>query len=100
MTRISRLNDLHRRGRMTWSDRARGWLAEPDEIVDALADEGFEECKREIARNGRDHRPAGGMWQGINTRTGSVVSAIWVSQPEPSLAMVFIDIDGYTLNGR
>lgn len=82
---------------MTWSDQARGWLAEPDEVVNALSDQGFQECKREIARNRRDHRPAGGVWQGINPRTGSVASAIWVGRTEPFLAMVFIDI-GSTLS--
>ena len=33
-----------------------GWIAEPDEVVEALARDGFEECKREVARNPADHR--------------------------------------------
>ena len=43
-----RLMELCRGGRMHWTGE--GWLAEPDEVVDALAREGFQECKREIAR--------------------------------------------------
>ena len=42
----------------------------------ALSKDGFEECKRETTM-----RPAGGAWQGVETRTGSVASAIWVNRP-------------------
>ena len=66
-----RLVELCRGGRMRWTGE--GWLAEPDEVVDALTREGFQECKREVARNPADHAQAGGVWQGLNTQTGAVV---------------------------
>lgn len=97
---MGRLNELCNDGRMIWSAQVRGWIAEPDEIVDALSHDGFEECKRDIARNGRDRKPAGGMWQGLNSRTGVVASAIWISRTGISRAVVFIDIDGKPLEGR
>ena len=55
------------------------------------------ECKREVARNPGDHRPAGGIWQGLNSQTGAVASAVWVKSPDQSL--VFIEIDGRPLGG-
>src|SRR5438105_5560756 len=44
-----RLLELCHVGRMQWTGE--GWLAEPDEVVDALARDGFQECKREVTRN-------------------------------------------------
>ena len=85
-----RLMELCRGGRMRWTGE--GWLAEPDEVVDALAREGFQECKREVARNPVNHAPSGGVWQGLNAQTGAVASAVWVRGNERSL--VFIEIDG------
>jgi hypothetical protein len=85
-----RLMELCRGGRMRWSGE--GWLAELDEVVDALARDGFQECKREVARNPTSHAPTGGVWQGLNAQTGAVASAIWVRGDERSL--VFIEIDG------
>ena len=46
----------------------------PEEIVTVLSNEGFEACKREQTTGRRDRRPAGGLWQGVNPRTGSVAS--------------------------
>ena len=54
-----RLMELCRGGRMHWTGE--GWLAEPDEVVEALAREGFQECKREIARNPASHAQSGGV---------------------------------------
>jgi hypothetical protein len=88
-----RLMELCRGGRMHWTGE--GWLAEPDEVVDALAREGFQECKREIARNPASHAQSGGVWQGLNAQTGAVASAVWVRGGERSL--VFIEIDGHRL---
>ncbi|PYN08963.1 MAG: hypothetical protein DME02_05675 [Candidatus Rokuibacteriota bacterium] len=85
-----RLLELCRGGRMRWSGE--GWLAEPDEVVDALASEGFQECKREVARHPASHAQSGGVWQGLNTQTGAVASAVWVRGGDRSL--VFIEIDG------
>src|SRR2546427_12699108 len=47
----------------------------------------------------RDLRPAGGVWQGVNPRTGSVASAICVTRPAWDQAIVFISIDGASLKG-
>jgi hypothetical protein len=88
------LNELRERGRMTWIEEEHGWVAAPDDAVDALSNDGFEECKRMTTTSRRDLRPAGGVWQGVNTRTGSVASAIWVDRPPRARAIVFITIDG------
>ena len=94
---VSGLSALREQGRMTWSEGERGWVAAPAEILDALATAGFEACKRELTTSRRDGRPAGGLWQGVDTRTGSVASAIWVNRPGWQRAIVFIDIDGEPL---
>ncbi|HXG17284.1 MAG TPA: hypothetical protein VNK50_13615 [Calidithermus sp.] len=85
------LRELTEQGRMRWSEARRAWLAEPEDVVGALGRQGFEECKREAAR-------LGGVWQGLNTRTGAVASAVWVRASEGSL--VFIDIDGRVVQGH
>jgi hypothetical protein len=95
MNRSDRLLELCRVGRMHWTGN--GWIAEPEEVMDALARDGFQECKREVARNPADHRQAGGVWQGLNNETGAVASAVWVRSPDQSL--VFIEIDGRPLAG-
>jgi hypothetical protein len=92
--KVSGLVELHDQGRMTWIDRERGWVAVPDEVVNAFARGGFEECKRATTTSRRDLRPAGGVWQGLNHATGSVASAIWVARTTPHQALVFIEIDG------
>jgi hypothetical protein len=94
-----RLNELRESGKITWSDQERAWIAQPDEVVYALADEGFEEYKHEVASSPRGRDPAGGLWQGLNTRTGSVASAIWVTRSDPDHALVFIEVDGLPLAG-
>lgn len=94
---IAGIRELRERGQMTWSERERGWLAAPETILNALACEGFGECKRELTTSRRDGRPAGGVWQGVNTLTGTVASAIWVNRPGWLQAMMFIDIDGVAL---
>jgi hypothetical protein len=95
MQEMHRLNELREDGRMRWLGDEHGWVARPEEIVAALADDGFEEYKREEARSGRSRRAAGGVWAGINTRTGAVASAIWVKRPPAAEdALVFIEVDG------
>jgi len=91
---VSGLAELHDQGRMTWTEREHGWVAVPDEVVKALSEGGFEECKRETTTSRRDLRPAGGVWQGVNRITGSVASAIWVARATQRHAIVFIEIDG------
>jgi hypothetical protein len=97
MQTMNAVDDLRGQGKMTWIKAERGWVAAPEEIVGALSTDGFEECKREMTTSRRDGRPAGGLWQGINTRTGAVASAIWVNQSRQ--AMVFITVDGELLQG-
>lgn len=97
---MSSLNELCKQGRMTWIEPEHGWLAAPDEVVGALSNDGFEECKREMTTSRRDRRPAGGVWQGVNTATGSGASAIWVSRPVWPQAIVFIDVDGESLGAH
>jgi hypothetical protein len=94
------LNELREQGRMTWIEDQRGWVATPEDIVGALSNDGFAECKRETTTSRRDLQPAGGVWQGVNTRTGSVASAIWVNQPLQARAIVFITIDGESVKHR
>ena len=90
------LETLRARGRITWVDRQHGWRALPEDVVQALCGDGFVEVKHEVTRRGGDRRPLGGLWQGLDARTGSVASAIWVhAGAEP--AVVFIDIDGTPL---
>jgi hypothetical protein len=88
------LDGLREQGRMTWIEEEHGWVAAPEDVVGALASDGFEECKRATTTSRRDLRPAGGVWQGLNTRTGSVASAIWMDRPSRAHAIVFITIDG------
>jgi len=81
---------------MRWTGE--GWLAEPDEVVDALARDGFQECKREVARDPSSRALSGGVWQGLNVETGAVASAVWVRGADQSL--VFIEIDGRRVEDR
>ena len=99
MRPMTGFNELRERARMTWLEQEHGWVAAPEEIVKALAKDGFEECKRETTTSRRDLRPAGGVWQGVNPRTGSVASAIWVTRPPWDQAIVFVSIDGESLKG-
>jgi hypothetical protein len=85
-------------GRMTWGRDEGGWIARPEEIVDTLSRDGYQEYKREVTRSRRDRQPTGGMWQGLNIETGSVASVIWVRRGADD-ATVFIDIDGEPLVG-
>ena len=95
------LDELLERGKMTWIDEEHGWVAAPEDIVDALANDGFEECKRATTTSRRDLRPAGGVWQGVNRRTGSVASTIWMERPSRAHTIVFVTIDGRSLrHGR
>ena len=98
MESSDRLNELREFGRMQWLDAARGWRAEPDDIVNALAADGYQECKRETARVPK--APAtGGVWQGIDHKTGAVASTVWTREPNGD-PVVFITINGHPLEGR
>jgi hypothetical protein len=54
---VSALDALREQGRMTWLETQRAWFAAPDEVVVALASDGFRECKRELTTGRRDNRP-------------------------------------------
>jgi len=45
----------------------------------------------------RDCQSAGGVWQGLNPRTGTVASAIGVTNSAPPDATIFIQIDGASI---
>ena len=97
---VSTLVNLHDPGRMTWTEQEHGWVAIPEDVLEALARGGFHECKREMTTSRRDLRPAGGVWQGVNRITGSVASAIWVARATQRQALIFIEIDGETVNAQ
>jgi len=88
------LNELRETGRMRWMSPAQGWIAEAEEVVSALARDGFEECKYTETRDPHYHS-RGGVWQGSIGRPARR-SAVWiVSDERPHL--VFVDIDGEPL---
>jgi len=92
------LDQLRALGRMVWLGHARRWVAEPEEVMGALSHDGFQEVKYETARLAR-RPPAGGVWQGLNPRTGAVASAIWVARAQSERPLMFIDIDGTAITG-
>ncbi len=94
---MTSLNGLREQGQMTWSEHEQGWIGAPGEILDALAADGFNECKREMTSSRRDCRPVGGVWQGVNPLTNSVASLIWVARRATQPATLFIEIDGEAL---
>ena len=93
------LNELRERGKMHWSQNDQAWTAEPRDVVEALAHEGFAEYKLAVTRSRRDRPPTGGVWQGLNLQTGAVASAIWVQRAPDADSIVFIDIDGELIDG-
>jgi hypothetical protein len=94
-----RLNELQDHGKMRWSEIEHAWAAQPGDVVEALAHEGFAEYKSEVARSRRDRPPAGGVWQGLDSRTGVVALAIWVHRDAGAAPIVFIEVDGELLDG-
>ena len=99
MREMTGFNELRAHNRITWIEQEHGWIAAPEDIVNVLSNEGFEECKRETTTSRRDRHPAGGVWQGVDTRTGSVASAVWVNHAAWPHAVVFIEVDGESLAG-
>ena len=88
------LTVLHESGAIEWAAQERGWVGEPEEILRVLAGEGFEECKCEVTRTGRGQRPSGGLWQGLNSQTGAVGSAVWILRDNSDRPLVFVEVDG------
>jgi hypothetical protein len=91
---MNAIDELRKQGKMTWIDEEHGWIAAPEDILDALANDGFVECNRATTTSRRDLRPTGGIWQGVNRTTGCVASTVWVNRPSPAQTVVFITIDG------
>jgi Winged helix-turn-helix DNA-binding len=96
---VDRLDDLERNGTMRWRAEDHAWIADPEDVVKALVTEGFHEYRREIAKGGRERAASGGMWQGLDPRTGVVATVIWVAHATVSESHVFIEIDGHPLEG-
>ena len=94
---VPTLNDLYKQGRMTWTEQGRGWIGRPEEVLGALATDGFYECHRESATSRSGHPPVEGAWDGINPHTKSVASVTWTARLEPEPPMVFIEIDGESI---
>ena len=97
---MTAIDELREHGRMAWIDAAGAWLAAPEDVVDALVNDGFVECKRATTTSRRDLRPTGGVWQGVNGTTGSVASTIWTERPWLAHTVVFITIDGESVSPR
>ena len=99
MQEMTGFTALREHSRMRWIEREHGWVAAPEDVVTALSNEGFAECKRETTTSRRDRHPAGGVWQGVDPQTGSVASAVWVNHAAWPPALVFIEVDGESLTG-
>ena len=101
MRAMNAIDELREQGKMTWIDEEHGWIAAPEDVVNALANDGFSECKRATTTSRRDLLPTGGLWQGVNRTTGSVASTIWVNRAPEAHTIVFITIDGESVaHGR
>jgi hypothetical protein len=100
MRAMNTINELRAQGKLAWIEDEHAWVAAPEDIVDALANEGFVECKRATTTSRRDLRPSGGVWQGVNVSTGAVASTIWVDRPSRAHVIVFITIDGAAVQQR
>src|SRR2546427_11143256 len=100
MRAMTGFDALREHSRITWIEQEHGWIAAPEDIVNVLANEGFEECKRETTTSRRDRQPTGGLWQGVNTLTGSVASAIWVTRPVWQSRVVVIEVRYVSLPPR
>src|SRR5207245_5571264 len=94
---MQHLNELERQGLMSWRSEEHAWVADPDRVVQALRDGGFQEYKREIAKDNRSHATSGGMWQGLDPQSGVVATVIWHATPQE--AHVFVEIDGRPFEG-
>jgi len=71
----------------------------PEEILAALAMDGFQECKRELATSVAGDGPAGGAWRGVNPRMKSMAAVDWMIRSTAAAPMVFIEIDRQSITG-
>jgi len=53
MLPTSGADELRIDGRMTWRAVESGWITAPEELVAAIARDGFEKCKREMTTSQR-----------------------------------------------
>ena len=97
---MNAFRELMTEGRIAWAAEVRGWIGQPGDIVDALSREGFTEFKADAARGPRGGLSRGGIWQGLDARTGAVASAVWVRVPQGGDAVVYVDVDGTPINAQ
>ena len=91
---MEHLEILERQGAMQWRSEEHAWNADPTQVMEALGQDGFQEYRREVASDGHGHVPSGGMWQGLDPRTGAVATVIWIAHVSPAHACVFIEVEG------
>lgn len=96
---MQQIDELEHGGAMRWRAEDGAWVADPEHVMQALTNEGFQEYRREIAKCGRGRAASGGMWQGLDPRTGIVATVIWVRHSTPQETHVFIEIDGRPVEG-
>src|SRR2546428_13857318 len=94
---MQHLNELERQGLMSWRSEEHAWVADPDRVVQALRDGGFQEYKREIAKDNRSHATSGGMWQGLDPQSGGGATVIWHATPPGG--PVFVEVVGRAVQG-
>jgi hypothetical protein len=99
MRQMRGFHELRQQRRMSWMVQQHGWVAVPEEIVNAFSNEGFEECTRKPTTSRRDRLPGGGLWRGVHPRTGFAASATWVNRPAQHYTLVFIEVNGESLTG-
>ncbi len=96
---MTHFDELRRDGAMSWHAEEHAWVGDPDGIMRALRGDGFEEYKCEVATGLPTHARTGGIWQGLDPRTGTVATIIWVVVGAAGEAHVFVEIDGRRIEG-
>lgn len=91
---IPTLNGLYMQGRVAWMEQTKSWIGRPEEVLGALATDGFYECQRETPAGPTEERPMEGAWDGVNPHTRSVASVTWTDRLSAAPPMVFIEING------
>ncbi len=90
------LDELRRSPRFTWAPTERMWIGDAGEAVQALSRHRFEESTHDIVRCGADGDVLGGLWQGLNPRTGDVASVVWIRYG--AVALLVVDVNGMRLD--
>ena len=80
------LKDLYKQGWMTWTELGKGWIGRPEEVLGALATDGFHEFRREMAASPKGRRATERAWGGVNLQTRSVASVTWTARRAPESA--------------